>query len=103
MNKIEASNSCVPSDPCHGKRGESIQSSSGIMTMRLSVMELGRFKCSPKAGVGVLPALSALYAPVDCEAVLFHVEQFRPCPPSISQQIDLSDLACFPVVGFAEN
>jgi hypothetical protein len=26
-----------------------IQSSSGIMTMRLSVMELGRFKCSPKA------------------------------------------------------
>jgi hypothetical protein len=51
----------------------------------------------------MLLALSALYAPVDCEAVLFHLEQFQPRPLSNSPQADLSDLACFPGVGFAED
>ena len=36
--------------PCHGKCGERIHSSSGIMTIRLIVMELGRFTCALHPG-----------------------------------------------------
>ena len=71
--------------------------------MRLSVMELGRFKWRPRARVEVLLALSALYAPVDFEVVLFHVEQFRSGLAPGSLQGNLFDLPCFPELRFAEN
>ena len=41
--RTEAIISCSPLGPCHGKCGDRIHSRSGIMTIRLIVMELGRF------------------------------------------------------------
>lgn len=58
MKRMEASNSCVPSGPCQGKCGESIQRKRGIMTIRLIVMELGRFMCLDRCSP--LPDLAPL-------------------------------------------
>ena len=38
-----ARSSCVALEPRHGKCGDRIQRKSGIMTIRVMVMELGRF------------------------------------------------------------
>src|SRR6266568_8620417 len=47
INRTEARISCSPWGPCQGKCGERIHSSSGIMAIRLIVMELGRFTVFP--------------------------------------------------------
>jgi hypothetical protein len=46
-NRTEAVISCAPF-PCHGKCGDKIQSNSGIMTIRLIVMEFGKFTKVPQ-------------------------------------------------------
>ena len=42
-NSTEAAISCSPFDPFHGKCVDRIQSSTGIMTIRLIVIEFGKF------------------------------------------------------------
>jgi hypothetical protein len=54
MKRIDARISCSPLGPCHGKWGERIQSRSGIMTIRLIVMEFGRFNLNSLKSVNDL-------------------------------------------------
>jgi len=48
-NSTDATISCVPSGPRHGKCGERIHKKSGIMMIRLIVIELGKFILNPLA------------------------------------------------------
>src|SRR5271166_2775266 len=69
-NRTEARISCSPPAPRKGKCADSIQSSSGIMAMRLSVMELGRFML-------LLPGHSV------CSASLSHCGKETKCGQSV--------------------
>jgi hypothetical protein len=59
--RTEARISASPQELCHGKCGDRIHNSSGIMTIRLIVMELGRFTCvalpDEQARIGSIIAL----------------------------------------------
>ena len=48
-NRTDARISCSPFAPCQGKCGDSIHRNSGIMMIRVIVMELGRFMRSRHA------------------------------------------------------
>ena len=61
INRTEARISCSPWSPRQGKCGERIHNSSGIMTIRLIVMELGRFTVFPVSDYHHYNRLCAAY------------------------------------------
>src|SRR6266567_5092909 len=88
--RMTARISWVPPGPCHGKCGDRIQSRSGIMTIRLIVMELGRFTaCVPptrRPGFTLLSHLCGL----TCFKVLSSKARAGPFGPALVLKWDVS-------------